>query len=115
MALLLVLSPVLLTAQTGTVIGIKPDKIKHFAAGAFIAGTVQTFSHEMGCSRTEALLLGFGAGCLSAAGKELYDMAGHGTPSLKDAFWTCLGVSLTSVTLRCTMERRPRHRIVRGL
>ena len=100
-------------SQTSARTVLQPDKIKHFAAGAFIAGTVQTFAHEMGCSRSKALLFGFGAGCLGAAAKELYDMKGHGTPSLKDAFWTGVGVGVTSVTLRCTMKTETHSHAIR--
>ena len=90
----------------------QPDKVKHFAAGALIAGSVQTLTYEITDNRGKAMLFGFGAGCVAATAKELYDMTGRGTPSFKDALWTGIGAGLASVTLRYTIENKSSHREV---
>lgn len=58
------------------------DKQAHFWAGAAIASTVALYVSPVA---------GLAAGIVAAAGKELVDRMGYGTPDWRDFFATVLG------------------------
>jgi hypothetical protein len=59
-----------------------PDKQAHFFAGAAIAATMALYVSPVA---------GLAAGIIAAAGKEIIDRAGYGTPDIKDFIATALG------------------------
>jgi uncharacterized protein YfiM (DUF2279 family) len=78
---------------------IQIDKVEHFSAGLLISAISADVTYEVTKNKRESILVGIGVGCLAGLTKELYDTTGRGTPSVKDFVWTCVGASLTSVTL----------------
>ena len=60
------------------------DKITHFLAGSTIAAALLPFG----------IIISLFAVVVAAAGKELWDMHGHGTPDSKDAIATIIGGAL---------------------
>ena len=60
------------------------DKIAHFLAGSTIAAALLPFG----------IIISLFAVVVAAAGKELWDMYGHGTPDGKDAIATIIGGAL---------------------
>jgi VanZ family protein len=78
---------------------IQVDKVEHFTAGFLISALSADISYSIHKNKKEAIFIGIGMGCLAGVTKELYDTTGRGTPSVKDFVWTCVGASLTSVTL----------------
>ena len=60
------------------------DKIAHFLAGSTIAAALLPFG----------VIISLFAVIVAAAGKELWDMRGHGTPDSKDAIATIIGGAL---------------------
>ena len=60
------------------------DKIAHFLAGSTIAAALLPFG----------IIISLFAVVAAAAGKELWDMHGHGTPDGKDAIATIIGGAL---------------------
>lgn len=58
------------------------DKQAHFWAGAAIAATVALYASPA---------IGIAACVLAAAGKEVLDRAGYGTPDIKDFIATAAG------------------------
>lgn len=63
-----------------------PDKVKHFLGGTAIGLVVAMLSGNP--------VIGFAAGVVVAAAKEVYDAQGHGTPSLQDLIVTIAGSAL---------------------
>lgn len=63
---------------------IQIDKITHTLAGAAIAAALLPFG----------IIISLFAVVVAAAGKELWDMHGHGTPDGKDAIATIIGGAL---------------------
>lgn len=88
---------------------IHPDKVKHFGVGALVSGSAQTLAYQITGNRGKSMLIGFGAGMVAGIAKECYDMTGRGTPSFKDALWTTIGAGVASISLRYTLELKPRH------
>lgn len=78
---------------------IQVDKVEHFTAGFLISALTADLTYSIHENKKEAIFVGIGMGCLAGVTKELYDTTGRGTPSVKDFVWTCVGASLTSVTL----------------
>jgi hypothetical protein len=95
------------SAQLPTAIHI--DKVKHFGMGALIAGSAQTLAYQITGNRGKSMLIGFGTGMVAGIAKECWDMTGRGCPSFKDALWTTIGAGVASVSLRYTLEVKPRH------
>ena len=60
------------------------DKVVHFLAGSTIAAALLPFG----------IVISLFAVIVAAAGKELWDMHGHGTPDSKDAIATIIGGAL---------------------
>lgn len=58
------------------------DKQAHFLAGAAIAASVALYADP---------LYGLAAGIIAAAGKEIVDRMGYGTPDWRDFLATVLG------------------------
>lgn len=88
------------------IIRLQEDKVKHFAAGALISGSVQMLTYELTDSKGKSMLFGFGAGCVAGVAKELYDMTGRGNPSFKDALWTGVGAGVASISMRYTLQTK---------
>ena len=65
------------------------DKITHFLAGSTIAAALLPFG----------IIISLFAVVVAAAGKELWDMHGHGTPDSKDAIATIIGGAVMSAWL----------------
>ena len=78
---------------------IQEDKVKHVVAGAFISAFTADAVYYFTDDKKKSVFIGIGVGCLAGLTKELYDTTGRGTPDVKDFVWTCVGASLTSVTL----------------
>jgi uncharacterized protein YfiM (DUF2279 family) len=87
---------------------LQQDKVKHFGVGALVAGSTQMLAYELTDNRGKSMLIGFGAGCVAGVAKELYDMTGRGTPSFKDALWTGIGAGIGSLSVRFTLQTKPR-------
>ncbi|WP_441291444.1 hypothetical protein ACSRUE_14160 [Sorangium sp. KYC3313] len=70
------------------------DKMRHFCASIALAGG----GYALGALATDDLRqrLALGAAVALGAGlaKEVYDAAGHGTPSVRDVVWDALGTSV---------------------
>lgn len=89
----------------------QPDKAKHFAAGAFVASSVQAVIYRITDNRAKALLIGVGSGIAAGAAKEFYDMTGRGNVSTKDFLWTAAGAGIASISLHYSIgdkHRKPR-------
>jgi uncharacterized protein YfiM (DUF2279 family) len=84
------------------------DKVQHFTAGSVISGLTTLSLKELGLSKRNSILIGFGAGVSAGIAKELYDTK-HGTVSFKDAMWTAVGSGLSSVTLTLTIKDNGKH------
>ena len=75
------------------------DKLKHFLASAFVQSVSYSALRATGV-RNGPALVGATAVTLSVgAGKELWDRAGHGDPSVRDFTWDVLGAGAASVML----------------
>ena len=75
------------------------DKLKHFLTSAFVQSVAYSTLRATGV-RNGPALAGAAAVTLSVgAGKELWDRAGHGDPSLRDFTWDVLGVGAATVML----------------
>lgn len=70
------------------------DKVLHFGVSAGIAGGAYGVSSLALEDRWARAAVGGGSAILVGAGKELYDLAGHGDPSWKDFAWDVLGALL---------------------
>jgi len=92
----------------GAIHRIHMDKVEHFGAGALISGTTQIIAYSITQNRGKSMLIGFGTGVAAGIAKELYDATGHGCPSFRDAFWTSVGAGVASVSLRYTIQAKPR-------
>ena len=62
------------------------DKTAHFLAGSAIASTVALYSGDA--------VLGFCAGLAAGMAKEVYDLAGFGTPDAADLLATVAGAAV---------------------
>lgn len=73
---------------------VAPDKRKHFAASAALALTGYWGAALIFDGRRPRLAIGSACALSAGVGKELYDLAGHGTPSWADLGWDVLGTAL---------------------
>lgn len=97
------------TAATVGVFTVNPqqDKVRHALAG-YVVGNVTTGTMQLLLPKNTpnrrlfAALTGVGASMLVGIGKELWDKAGHGTPSADDAMATIAGGLGGSITLSFT-------------
>ena len=78
---------------------VQKDKLEHFTAGAVISVVTAESLFKITHKKKESILIGIGMGCIAGATKELYDLTGRGTPDVKDFIWTCIGSSVSSVSL----------------
>lgn len=78
---------------------IEKDKMQHFVAGATISIGMTELVYMKTHNHLESVVVGVGIGCLAGAAKELYDATGRGCPSARDFWATCLGASVSSLTL----------------
>ena len=67
------------------------DKALHFGASAALAGGAYGLSAAFTDTRYVRLLAGGGVALAAGAGKELYDLSGHGDPSWRDFTWDVIG------------------------
>lgn len=92
-----------------------PDKALHFTLSSVIAGGGYGMTALFDDHLATRIAFGAGLGIAVGAGKELWDLAGHGNPSWKDFTWdvigTCVGVGI-AVTIDIATrspERAPAH------
>jgi uncharacterized protein YfiM (DUF2279 family) len=83
---------------------IQQDKVKHFIAGNLITANTTLIAYKITKNKNKALLIGFGAGVLAGATKELYDSTGRGCCDFKDFAWTCIGSSVSTVVFTITIK-----------
>lgn len=80
-----------------------PDKAAHFTLSAFIGaggyGTTALFDDRLAAR----IAFGTGLGVVVGAGKELWDLTGHGDPSWKDFTWDVIG-SVVGVGIAVTID-----------
>lgn len=69
------------------------DKALHFGVSAGIAAGGYAGTAAFTDDRTTRLLVGAGLALGAGAGKELWDLAGHGDPSAKDLAWDVVGTA----------------------
>lgn len=67
------------------------DKALHFGVSAALAGGGYAAGATIWEEPAPALLLGAGLALAAGAGKELWDLAGHGHPSWRDMAWNVAG------------------------
>lgn len=70
-----------------------PDKERHFAASAGIAGGGYALGLSAFDARWKALVAGGAAAIVAGAAKEGVDALGYGTPSWRDFTWDILGAA----------------------
>jgi hypothetical protein len=85
------------------------DKVKHLLGGYVISNVSTGLLHlylpdDLKHRNLLVGLIGFGAGSLAGVAKELIDVQGYGTPSVKDAAATALGAGLGALTLNLTFD-----------
>ncbi len=69
------------------------DKAEHLLVCTGISSVGTTLSLPWVQSRWVRLAIGFGAAVVVGAGKELWDLSGHGDPSWKDFTWDVIGAA----------------------
>jgi putative lipoprotein len=67
------------------------DKALHFGISAGIAGVMYAGAATQLDARYKSLLVAGGVTIAIGAGKELYDLSGHGDPSWRDFTWDVIG------------------------
>jgi hypothetical protein len=86
---------------------IHSDKVKHVVIGVLFTGTAQALTFKLTNNRSKSMLIGLGTGIVAGVAKELYDMTGRGTPSVRDLLWTAAGAGAASVSLRYALTTKP--------
>lgn len=71
-----------------------PDKALHFSVSAALAAGGYAASSPWLESRTERAVAGSAFSLTLGAGKELWDLAGHGDPSWRDFTWDVVGTAV---------------------
>jgi putative lipoprotein len=81
-----------------------PDKALHLGVSAGLSAG--GYAAASACFERPAVrfALGVGVGVAAGAGKELYDMGGHGDPSWRDFTWDVIG-ALTGATIALLVDR----------
>jgi putative lipoprotein len=74
------------------------DKALHFAGSTFIAGGAYASAAALDVPDDGRLWVGGLTALGAGAGKELWDLAGHGDPSWRDLAWDGLGTATGLVT-----------------
>ncbi len=80
------------------------DKAGHFVASAAIAAGGYGLGALLWDGRGARALSGASLALAAGIGKELYDLGGHGDPSLRDLTWDVAG-TLTGVALAWAVDR----------
>ena len=75
------------------------DKLKHFLASAFVQSVAYSTLRATGARNGPALAGATAATLTVGVGKELWDRAGHGDPSVRDFTWDVLGAGAATVML----------------
>ena len=70
-----------------------PDKALHFGVSVMLAAGGYAASSAWLDSRNERALAGTAFSLTIGAGKELWDLSGHGDPSWRDFSWDVLGTA----------------------
>ncbi|HYP74762.1 MAG TPA: hypothetical protein VER12_02330 [Polyangiaceae bacterium] len=70
-----------------------PDKALHFGVSAGLAAGGYAAASPWLESRGQRVLVGSALSLTLGAGKELWDLAGHGDPSWRDFTWDVLGTA----------------------
>jgi len=70
-----------------------PDKALHFGVSMGLAAGGYAAASPWLESRTERALVGGAFSLTLGAGKELWDLAGHGDPSFRDFTWDVIGTA----------------------
>ena len=71
-----------------------PDKALHFTLSSLIAGGGYGMTALASDHIATRVAFGAGLGLVVGAGKELWDLSGHGDPSWKDFTWDVLGTAV---------------------
>ncbi|WP_437912764.1 hypothetical protein WME73_37890 [Sorangium sp. So ce302] len=69
------------------------DKMRHFCASIALAGGGYALGALATSDLRQRLALGAAVALGAGLAKEVYDAAGHGTPSVRDVVWDALGTS----------------------
>lgn len=80
------------------------DKLKHFFTAAFVQSVSYSAVRSMGADHRTSLVAASGVTLGAAVGKELWDAAGHGTPSARDLVWDVAGAAAASALLERTVR-----------
>lgn len=75
------------------------DKLKHFLTSAFVQSVGYSALRATGVRNGPALAGATAVTLTVGAGKELWDRAGHGDPSVRDFTWDVLGAGAASLML----------------
>ena len=75
------------------------DKLKHFLSSAFVQSVAYSTLRATGVRNGPALAGATAVTLTVGVGKELWDRAGHGDPSVRDFTWDVLGAGAASVML----------------
>ena len=98
-----------------------PDKAAHFGVSVGLAAGGYAALCPWLESRNERALGGAGFSLTLGAGKELWDLAGHGDPSFRDLTWDVLGTAVgvaLAVGIDALASRgkdAPAERVAQGL
>ena len=88
-----------------------PDKALHFGVSVALAAGGYAAASEILDTRSERAVAGGAFSLTLGAGKELWDLSGHGDPSWRDFAWdvagTVVGVSLAAGIDALTTSKRP--------
>ena len=84
------------------------DKALHFSASAVIAAGGYGVARAAFDDRRPCLLFGGGLALAAGAGKELYDLSGHGDASLRDLTWDAIGTA-TGLLVAWSVDRLLQH------
>jgi putative lipoprotein len=71
-----------------------PDKALHFTLSSLIAGGGYGLTALADDHIATRIAFGAGLGVVVGAGKELWDLSGHGDPSWKDFTWDLIGTAV---------------------
>ena len=87
------------------------DKALHFGVSVVLAAGGYAASSEILDTRTERAVAGGAFSLTLGAGKELWDLSGHGDPSWRDFTWdvvgTAVGLALAAGVDALTTSKRP--------
>ncbi len=80
-----------------------PDKALHFTLSTMIAGGGYGLTALADDHLATRIAFGAGLGLVVGAGKELWDLSGHGDPSWKDFTWDVIG-TVVGVGIAITID-----------